>query len=81
MAIPNPFHLVRIYKFLYPLEVSFWIQKIFYLMMRWLSSMGMLVSTYDASAICQDPNLFLPEADLKDPVVPVCHRCTPAIGY
>jgi hypothetical protein len=37
--------------------------------------------TYDASAIRQDPNLFLPEADSKDPVVPVCHQHTPAIGY
>jgi hypothetical protein len=43
--------------------------------------MGMLVLTYDASAMCQDPNLFLPEADLKDLVVPVCHHHTPAIGY
>jgi hypothetical protein len=37
--------------------------------------------TYDASAMCQDPNLFLPEADSKDPVVPVCHHCRPEIGY
>jgi hypothetical protein len=36
---------------------------------------------YDAPAISQDPNLFLLEADLKDPVVPVRHHCTPAIGY
>jgi hypothetical protein len=50
-------------------------------MMHWLSYVGMPVLTYDASAICQDPNLFLPEADLKDPVVPVCHHRTPAIGY
>jgi hypothetical protein len=50
-------------------------------MMRWLSYMGMLVLTYDKSAICQDLNLFLPEADSKDAVVPVCHHCTPAIGY
>jgi hypothetical protein len=50
-------------------------------MMRWLSNVGMLVLTYDASAICQDPNLFLPEADLKDPVVPVCHHHTPVIDY
>jgi hypothetical protein len=41
---------------------------------------GMPVSTYDASAMCLDPNLFLPEADLKNPVVPVCHLSTPAIG-
>jgi hypothetical protein len=40
----------------------------------------MSVSTHDASAMCLDPNLFLLEADLKDPVVPVCHHCTPAIG-
>ncbi len=59
----------------------FWIQKIFCLMMRWLSYLGILVSTYDMSAMCQDPNLFLPEADSKDPVVPVCHHHTPAIGY
>ncbi len=45
-------------------------------MMRWRSYMGMPVSTYDASAICQDPNLFLPKADSKDPVVPVCHHHT-----
>jgi hypothetical protein len=62
-------------------ERIFWIQKIFCSMMRWLSYVGMLVLTYDASAICQDPNLFLPEADLKDPLVPVCHHPTPAIGY
>jgi hypothetical protein len=50
-------------------------------MMPWLTYVGMPVLMYDASAICQDPNLFLLEADLKDPVVPVCHHCTPAIGY
>jgi hypothetical protein len=50
-------------------------------MMRWLFYVGMLVLTYDASAMCQDPNLFLPEADSKDPVVPVCHRHTSAIDY
>jgi hypothetical protein len=50
-------------------------------MMCWGSYVGMPVLTYDASAICQDPNLFLLEADLKDPVVPVCHHHTPAIGY
>jgi hypothetical protein len=50
-------------------------------MMRWLFYMGMPVLTYDASAMCQDPNLFLPKTDLKDPLVPVCHRCTPGIGY
>ena len=59
------------------LEVSFWIQKIF----CQHSYMGMLVSTYDASAIRQDPNLIHLEADSKDPVVLVCHRHTPAIGY
>jgi hypothetical protein len=47
----------------------------------WLSYVGMPVLTDDASAICQDPNLFLPEADSKDPVGLVCHHCTPAIGY
>jgi hypothetical protein len=50
-------------------------------MMRWCFYVGMLVLTYDESAIHQDPDLFLPEADLKDPVVPVCHHHTPAIGY
>jgi hypothetical protein len=50
-------------------------------MMRWRSCVGMPVLTYDASAIHQDPNLFLPEADSKDPVVHVCHHHTPAIGY
>ncbi len=59
----------------------FWIQKIFYTMMRWLTYVGMPILTYDTSAMCQDPNLFFPEADLKDPVVPVCHHSTPAIGY
>jgi hypothetical protein len=39
-------------------------------MMHWRSNEGMLVLTYDASAMCQDPNLFLQEADLKDLVVP-----------
>jgi hypothetical protein len=42
---------------------------------------GNAVLTYDTSAMCQDPNLFLLEADLKEPVVPVCHHHTPAIGY
>jgi hypothetical protein len=60
-----------------PLEVSFWIQKIF--CQRYY--VGMLVLTYDVSVIRQDPNLFLPEVDSKDPVVSVCHRHTPAIGY
>jgi hypothetical protein len=50
-------------------------------MMRWHSYVGMPVSTYDASAICQGLNLFLLEANLKDLVVPVCHHHTPAIGY
>jgi hypothetical protein len=50
-------------------------------MVRWLSYVGMRVSTYDTSAIHQDPNLFLLEADSKDLVVPVCHHRTPAIGY
>jgi hypothetical protein len=48
--------------------------------MRWLFYVGMPVSTYDASAMCLDPNLVLLEADLKDPVVPVCHPHTPVIG-
>jgi hypothetical protein len=37
--------------------------------------------THDASAMCQDPNLFLPEADSKDTAMPVCHHHTAAIGY
>jgi hypothetical protein len=41
----------------------------------------MSVLTHDASVMCLDPNLFLLEADSKDPVVPVCHRHAPAIGY
>ncbi len=48
-------------------------------MMYWCSFVGM--STYDASAMCQDLNLFLLETDSKDPVVPVSHHHTPAIGY
>jgi hypothetical protein len=40
-------------------------------LMHWLFYVGMPVSTHDASAMCLDPNLFLLEADLKDPVVPV----------
>jgi hypothetical protein len=50
-------------------------------MMHWHSYVGMLELTYNASAIRQDLNLFLPEEDSKDSVVPVCHHCTPAIGY
>jgi hypothetical protein len=50
-------------------------------MMHWRSYVGMPVLTYDASAICQDLNLFLPEADSKDLALPVCHHRTPAIGY
>jgi hypothetical protein len=49
--------------------------------MRWHSYVGMPVLIYDESAMCQDPNLFLLEADSKDLVVPVCHHHTPAIGY
>jgi hypothetical protein len=60
-----------------PLEVSYWIQKIF----CQRSYMGMLLLTYDASVIREDPNLFLPEVDSKDLVVSVCHEHTPAIGY
>jgi hypothetical protein len=41
----------------------------------------MPVLTYDVSAIHQDPKLFFPEADSIDPVVPVYHHHTPAIGY
>jgi hypothetical protein len=59
----------------------FWIQKIFCLMMCWCSYVGMPVLTYDLSAIRRDPDLFLPKADLKDPVVPVYQHHTPAIGY
>jgi hypothetical protein len=50
-------------------------------MMRWHSYVGMPVFTYDASAMRQDPNLFLLEANSKDPVVSVSHHHTPAIGY
>ena len=50
-------------------------------MMCWCSYVGMPVLTYDVSAMCQGPNLYLLEADFKDPVVPVCHHHTPAIGY
>jgi hypothetical protein len=60
-----------------PLEVSFCIQKIF----CQRSCVGMLVLTYDASAIRQDLNLFLLEVDSKDPVVSVRHQHTPVIGY
>jgi hypothetical protein len=59
----------------------FLIQKIFCLMMCWLSYVGTPVVTHDVPAIRQDPNLFLLEADSKDPVVPVYHHCTPATGY
>jgi hypothetical protein len=57
-----------------------WIQKIFCLMMRQRSYVGMLVLTYDVSAIHQDPNLFLLGADSKNLVVPVCHHHKPAMG-
>ncbi len=60
-----------------PLEVSFWIQKIF----CQRSYVGMLVLTYDALAIRQDPNLFLLEVDSKDPMVSVHHQHTLTIGY
>jgi hypothetical protein len=50
-------------------------------MMGWHFHVGTLVLTYDVSAMCQDTNLFLPEADSKDLVVPVCHHHTPANGY
>ncbi len=62
---------------LIPLEVSFWIRKIF----CQRSYVGMLVLTFDPSAIRQDLNLFLPEVDSKDPVVSVHHQHTPVIGY
>jgi hypothetical protein len=57
-----------------------WIQKIFCLLMCWLFCIEMPVLTYGVSAICLDPNLFFMEADSRDPVVPVCHCHTPAIG-
>ncbi len=79
VAIPNPLDLVRIYEFI--LKYLLDPKKIFCLRICWLSYVGTLVLTYDVSAICQDPNLFLPEADFKDLVVPVCHRRTPAIVY
>jgi hypothetical protein len=60
-----------------PLEVSFWIKKIF----CQRSYVGMLVLTYDVSVIRQDLNLFLPEVDSKDLVVSVRHQHTLAIGY
>jgi hypothetical protein len=74
VAIPNPLDLVHIYEFLWkylldPKDLLF------------NDALGMPVMTYDASAICQDPDLFLLEADLKDPVVSDCHHHTPAIGY
>jgi hypothetical protein len=49
--------------------------------MRWLFYVGMSALTHDASAMCLDLNPFLPEADLKDPVVPVCQHHTLAIDY
>ena len=49
--------------------------------MRWPFYVGMPALTHDASAMCLDPNLILPEADSKDPVAPVCHHHTPVIGY
>jgi hypothetical protein len=36
---------------------------------------------YGASAICLGPNLFFKEADLRGPVVPVCHHHTAAMGF
>ncbi len=45
------------------------------------SYVGMPVLIYDTSAMCQNLNLFLPEAELKDPMVPVCHHQTLVIGY
>jgi hypothetical protein len=75
VAIPDPFGSGMCLQI--PLEVSFWIQKIF----CQRSYMGMLVLTYDASVMHQDQNLFLPEVDSKDPVVSVHHQHTPAIGY
>ncbi len=48
--------------------------------MHWLFYVGMPVLACDTSAMCLDLNLFLPEADSKDPVVPICHRCTPAVS-
>jgi hypothetical protein len=74
VAILDPLDLVRITN---SSRSVFWIQKIF----CWRSYVGMPVLTYDVSAIRQDPNLFLLEADSKDQVVPVCHQHTPAIGY
>jgi hypothetical protein len=38
-------------------------------------------STVKLDLAATDPNLFLPEADSKDLVVPVYHRCIPAIGF
>ncbi len=49
--------------------------------MHWLFYVGMPASTHDVSVMCLDLNLFLPEADSTDLVMPVCHHHTPAIGY
>jgi hypothetical protein len=49
--------------------------------MRWLFYVGMPALIHEASAMCLDLNLFLPEADLKDQVVLVSHHHTPASGY
>jgi hypothetical protein len=48
--------------------------------MHWLFYIGMVESTHGVSAICLDLTSALPEENAKDPVVPVCHLCTPAIG-
>jgi hypothetical protein len=59
------------------LKETYWAEYL----MRWLFYIGMSASTHDASAMCLDPNQFLPEADSKDQVALVCHYHTPVIGY
>jgi hypothetical protein len=78
VAIPNPLDLVHIYEFLWKYLLD---PKDLLLDDALAYLRGNPVLTYDPSAMCQDPNLFLPEADSKDPVVPVCHHHTPASGY
>ncbi len=72
--IQNPCDLVDMYSFLKETYQAKYL-------ICWLFYVGMPVSTHDASVRCLDLNLFLLEADSKDPMVPVGHRHTPAIGY
>jgi hypothetical protein len=79
-TIPHSVHLVNPISFFLQQLLNFCVSLLYHIPMTDLLIYWIVHWTYNASASCLYPNLFLPEADSKDPVVPVCHCLTPAIG-